>query len=262
MIWDFKRADVNAVTTATNQVYWKFIFSCENVHQQVNIFNKTIINIFSNFIPNKLVTFDDKDPPWMTEKLKEKIKWKHKVYRDYLKNGKTEADYMYVHHAISEVSQLISESKDKYYNKLAMKLNNPKTSSKTYWSILKTFYNGRKIPIIPPILKDGKLESDFKIKANYYNNLFASQCSPLLNNSKLSGKITYNSAARLTSIKFGNNDILKIIRSLNVNKTHGHDGILVRIIKMCDESLFQPLSLIFKGCIDTGVYPVLGKNLT
>ena len=44
-----------------------------------------------------------------------------------------------------------------------MKLNNPKTSSKTYWSILKTFYNGRKIQIIPPLLKDDKLESDFKI---------------------------------------------------------------------------------------------------
>ena len=122
-----------------------------NVHQQVNIFNKTITNIFSNFIPNKLVNFDDKDPPWMTEKLKEKIKWKHKVYRDYLKNRKTEADCMYLHHAITEVSHLISESKDKYYNKLAMKLNNSKTSPKTYWSILKTFYNGRKIPIIPPL---------------------------------------------------------------------------------------------------------------
>ena len=72
---------------------------------------------------------------------------------------------MYVPYVITEVSQLISESKDKYYNKLAMKLNNPKTSSKTYWSILKTFYNGRKIPIIPPPLKDGKLEYDFKIKA-------------------------------------------------------------------------------------------------
>ena len=113
-------------------------------------------------------TFDDKDPPWMTEKLKEKNKmeWKHKVHRDYLKNGKTKADYMNVHHAINEVSQLISESKDKYCNKLAMKLNNPKTSSKTYWSILKAFCNERKIPIIPPPLKNGKLKSDFKIKAN------------------------------------------------------------------------------------------------
>ena len=79
---------------------------------------------------------------------------------------------MYVHHAITEVSHLISENKDKFYNKLAMKLNNPKTTSKTI-SVLKTFYNGRKIPIIPPLLKDGKLESDFEIKANYFNNFFA-----------------------------------------------------------------------------------------
>ena len=96
LVWDFKRANVNAVTTAINQVEWKFLFSCENVHQQVNIFNKTIITIFSNLTPNKLVTFNDKDPPWMTEKLKGKIKWKQKVYRDYLKNGKTEADCMYI----------------------------------------------------------------------------------------------------------------------------------------------------------------------
>ena len=76
------------------------------------------------------MTFDDKDPPWMTEKLKGKIKWEEKVYGDYLKNGKTEPDFMYVHHTITKVSQLILESKDKYYNNL-----------KTYWSILETFYN-------------------------------------------------------------------------------------------------------------------------
>ena len=63
LVWDFKRADVNAITTAINQVDWKFLFSCKNVNQQVKIFNKTIINIFSNFVPNKLVTFNDKDPP-------------------------------------------------------------------------------------------------------------------------------------------------------------------------------------------------------
>ena len=107
-----------------------------------------------------------------------------------------------------------------------MKLNNTKTNSKTYWSILKTFYNVREVPIIPPIFKGGKLESDFKIKANHFNKFFASHCTPLVNNSKLPDKITCNFAATLTSIKFGNNDILKIIRSLNVNKAPGHDGIL------------------------------------
>ena len=76
-----------------------------------------------------------------------------------------------------------------------------------------------------------------------------------MNNSELPDKITYNSAVRLTSINFDNNNILKIIRSLNVIKAHAHNCILVRIIKMYDESLVQPLSLIFRGCIDTGIYP-------
>ena len=75
-----------------------------------------------------------------------------------------------------------------------------------------------------------------------------------MNNTKLSQKSTYNSAARLTSIKFDNSDILKIIRSLNVNKAQELDVISVRMIKMCDELLVQPLSIIFRGCIDTSVY--------
>ena len=92
LVWDFKIADKNTIASAINQVDWKFMFFCKDIHQQANIFNKTIINMFSNFIPNKLVGFNDKDPPWMTEKVKEKIKWKHKVYRHYLNNSKTEAD--------------------------------------------------------------------------------------------------------------------------------------------------------------------------
>ena len=81
-----------------------------------------------------------------------------------------------------------------------------------------------------------------------------------MNNCKLPDKITCNTAARLTSIKFDNNGILKIIRSLNVSKAHGHFGILVRMIKVCDASLVQPVSLIFRGFIDTGVHPDTQKK--
>ena len=45
------------------------------------------------------------------------------------------------------------------------KLSDPKTSSKTYWSILKTFYNNKKVPIIAPILIENKLETDFLKKS-------------------------------------------------------------------------------------------------
>ena len=119
------------------------MISYKNVHQQVIIFKKILLTYFQNFMPNRFVAFDDKYPPWMPEKLKLKIKWKH-IYRDYLKNAKTKADYMYVNDAITKFSQLILESKDEYYNKLAIKLSNLRTSSNTCCSTLKKFYNGRK----------------------------------------------------------------------------------------------------------------------
>ena len=35
LVWDFKRAVVNAITTAINYVDWKFMFSYKNVYEQV-----------------------------------------------------------------------------------------------------------------------------------------------------------------------------------------------------------------------------------
>ena len=50
------------------------------------------------------------------------------------------------------------------------------------------------------------------------------------------------------------------MRVLNINKTHGHDEISIRMIKICDEALVKPLSLIYNNCIDTGVFPDIWKK--
>ena len=78
----------------------------------------------------------------------------------------------------SVISELISRRKDEYQNYIASRLNDPKTNAKTYWPILKTFYNGKKVPIIPLRLINNELISDFKFKANYFNDFFASQVHP------------------------------------------------------------------------------------
>ena len=117
--------------------------------------------------------------------------------------------------------------KEKYYHDLSTKLNEPKTSAKTYWSILKSFYNDSKIPLIPPLLVNNKIVSDFTEKSNIFNDLFATQSTPLSNNSILASAISFKTWSRLSSINFEKEDILKIIRNLNVNKAHGHDNISI-----------------------------------
>ena len=70
MVWDYKKANIDSLQKALKQINWRFLFLYKLVHQQVKILNDTLMNVFSNFNPNKLVTFNDKDPPWMSEHLK------------------------------------------------------------------------------------------------------------------------------------------------------------------------------------------------
>ena len=210
-------------------------------------------------MPNKILTFDDRDPPWMTEYIKSKIHWKNCIYNQYVNSLRNHVDYDILQQAISEVSELVDNAKNNYYN-LANTLSNPSSSSKTYWSILKLFCNNKKIPLIPPILVGNKLESDFKLKANYFNKYFASKCTPMNNDSSLSSSFEFYSQSRLSSLNIIEDNILKIVRALNINKAHGHDEISVRMIKICDEALVKLLSLMNKNCIDTGVFPDIWKK--
>ena len=59
------------------------MFNNKYVHKWVSIFNEILMNIFSNFTPNKLVTFDDRDPSWMNDFVKSKIKWKNQLYKTH-----------------------------------------------------------------------------------------------------------------------------------------------------------------------------------
>ena len=70
------------------------MFSNKSVHQQAKILNNTLMNVFSNFIPGKLVTCSDKDQSWVSEYLKKKIKWCKKIYAKYLNENNGIVDYI------------------------------------------------------------------------------------------------------------------------------------------------------------------------
>ena len=105
-----------------------------------------------------------------------------------------------------------------------------------------------------------ELISDFKMKANHFNSFLASHCTPLNNNSEVSGSQTYITDSEFSSLQFEDEDIIKTIRSLNINKAHGHDDISIRMLKICDLAVTKPLSIIFRNCINNCTFPDLWKK--
>ena len=223
--------------------------------KQISIFNQTLMNAFSNYIPNRLVTIDDKDPKWMNDYIKRKIMEKKVACKSFNTNNKNYDACLKLQTISTELSEMISKRKDDYHRQLLDKLTDSEGSSKPYWSTLKTHYNGKKIPLIPPILVNNKLILNFQEKANHFNTSFASPCTPVSNYSTLPNAVNSVSNVSLSSIQFEDQDILKIIHLLKYNKAHGYDDISIRLLKICDSSIVKSLSMNFKSCLQTGTFP-------
>ena len=114
------------------------------------------MNIISNHIPNKLITVNYEDPSWMNEHIKRKILDKKIACKSFNTNNKSYDVYLKIQTISTELSEMILKRKNNYYHQLSDKLNDPETTAKAYWSILRTLYNGKKIPLIPPILVNNK----------------------------------------------------------------------------------------------------------
>ena len=241
-------------------INWERLLHKKDLNAKVIALNETILNVFRNYVPNKYISVDDKDPVWMNEITKSKMKTRNKLFKQYILNGRFESDFILIESLVNELNDLISQTKTLYYENLAKKLNNPLLQAKTYWSILKTFYNDKKIPLIPPLLIDDTFITDTQAKANIFNNFFAEQCTPMKNNSMLPTNQIFLTQARQGSLDFNEGEILKIIRNLNINKAHGHDEISIRMIKICDKSLLKPLIILFEIYIKSSCYPDVWKK--
>ena len=77
--------------------------------------------MFRNYARNKYITVNDKDPVWMNETMKSKIKANNEVYKQYIQNGRLESNFLFLETLIIELNELIFSTKVLYYKNLAKK---------------------------------------------------------------------------------------------------------------------------------------------
>ena len=259
-IWYYDRANVIAIKKSIEMFPWSDTFSeviCPDL--QVKTLNEILLNIFSNFIPNKIITVRSRRALWMTQSIKNFIQKKNRAYNTFIRNGQPEDRLEAITNMISQGSKLIEDAKDKYFTKIGRTLSNPDTGKKLYWSLINKILNKAKIPIIPPLLENDVFVLDFTAKAEIFNDYFIQQCTTINTGSELPPILVPN-APLLTDVSISDEKILNIIRSLNPNKAHGWDDISVRMIKICDDALLLPLSIIFESCMSQGVFPEVWKQ--
>ena len=100
------------------------------------MFNKSIKNIMSNYIPHETITRNDRDPSRINKDSKQLILDKNYAYILYIRSNKSLQFLNQFQFLQINLSSLNEESNNQYYTRLSQKLLDPKTSQRSYWSIL------------------------------------------------------------------------------------------------------------------------------
>ena len=69
-VWHYKEANSDLIKRAICNFNWGKAFLNTNINQKVLLFNKTIVNILSNYILHETIICDNKDSPWLNSLIK------------------------------------------------------------------------------------------------------------------------------------------------------------------------------------------------
>ena len=123
---------------------WQRAFLNTTVDEKVGIFTKTVFNIISNFIPDEKILCNGKDPPWFNKKIRTLIKEKNTAFNRYNNNSFNLELERHLKFLQENLNTSIESSKQRYYNRIGNKLNNTQKNSRSYWSLMKIFFNNKK----------------------------------------------------------------------------------------------------------------------
>ena len=96
--------------------------------------------------PNKSITYNDKDPQWFNEEIKQMTNNKNEIYRQHIRYRKLQHNC----NGLESISNKYADRnlktiKGKVLRAFQQALNNRFTSAKTYSTMLKIFVNGKKM---------------------------------------------------------------------------------------------------------------------
>ena len=157
------------------------LFNCKywlhnlDTNEHGSVFIEKIMNFISNSNLNELVIYGDRDPPWMNCYIKNLIVAINSFHKNIvLSLSNTENLFMFKDYKTSQLNQFYT-AKQKYFNKISKNICDPLSSTKFYWSLLKTILHEKKVTCIPPSFHTNKYVTGFY-------SFFANQCSLISNN--------------------------------------------------------------------------------
>ena len=194
--------------------------------------------------------------PWITSEIKNMM---HR--RDFLKRKAVKTGSKQFHDAFTkvrnELNKLIKRTKTDYFTNT---INNCDNKPKQMWKTINKLTNkNSKTTIITEVKHESQSVTDVSSITNAFNTYFNEIGINLASNMEQSSRSpeTYLSNCN-SQFQMQNSTVIevyKILSSIDVSKSTGHDGISNKLLKDLADIISYSLSLIFNTSINTGVFP-------
>ena len=125
-VWYYDKVDIVAIMKSIEKFHWHQHLekiTCPN--DQVKFLNEVLLNIYSNFTPNKVKTIRPRQAPWVTHTVKNFLRKKNHAYRSFVRGGRPDDKLEGIQKMITEGSRLMEDAKRNYFVKAGNTLANP-----------------------------------------------------------------------------------------------------------------------------------------
>ena len=258
-IWKYQEADVDGINIAIEDFPFEDVLGdYEDVNQIAEIWTHLILSIAREYIPNHTVKINPQDKPWINKDIKHIIKVRDRLYRRYTRTGRQDHHELY-NRVKGEVNKKITEAKQNHKQHLIKKLEDLKNSPKQFWSVAKQVYGNRVKNSIPTLIHNGRQHCTSEEKANLLTDYFAAQSqAPTLTPEHTWPELEENNY--LSSMRVTEEEVLAILKKLQVDKSVGPDGISNKLLKMASRTLAPSMTMMFNKILSRGTFPQIWKQ--
>jgi hypothetical protein len=254
-IYHYKVGNYEKICTELNDLNWDLLLNEGSLDDALSIFNTAIYNVRDKFIPHKTVS-PKRYPHWFSPALIKVLKEKRKYSLKYKTYGSL-SDFQ----TFSLLRRRAKMLEDTCYKEYISRVENAVVDNpKYFWSYAKSLNKGSLG--LPAVMNYDSTRADTgesicNLFAEYFKTTFLCTSSP-------SGvqNITEPAAtsANICDIEINPNEVLKLLKSVDLNKGAGPDFIPPILILNCAESLVKPLCIIFRRSLSEGVVPEIWKS--
>jgi hypothetical protein len=260
-IWNYKMGDYNGLLNDLNRAPWDVgTDTFDDINDMAIFWQGTFIDICKSKIPNRVIKIRPMDKPWFTNDVRIAIRHRNRLYKRFKRTRLTQHEEAWKH-AARETNYVMSVEKMAHTEKIRQRLMDISIGEKVYWKIAKEVYGNKKIIGIPSLVVGNHTVTTSIEKAKHFNQYFVEQQTlpPLAFNQQLP-PIYFLTHSRLAHVETTPDEVLNIIKGLDVGKANGPDGISNRLLKESAVSIAPSLAKLFNKSFELAKVPQIWKE--